>query len=199
MLTMRATPKISEKPIASSAYTPPLTSPVTRMSWRISLLLRHLERLHALYVRRPERHLLAILPLHRDAGGLADCPHQVVALVPGVGARRADMLHLLDHRHQLVGIGAARLLDRRLEDHDRVVGDRGVGRRLLEALLERAHERYRFGRHLDLGVRIQRRHELRLACGCLPELVLLPFDVDAPGNRLHVTLAHLPADRDADR
>src|SRR5882724_12954762 len=191
MLTMRATPKISEKPIASSAYTPPLTSPVTRMSWRISLLLRHLEGLHALYVRRPERHLLAVLPLHRDAGGLADRPHQVVALVPGVDARRADVLHLLDHRHQLVGLGAARLLDRRLEDHDRIVGRRVVGRRLLEALLERAHERYCLWRHLDFGVRVQRRHELRLACSGLPELLLLPFDIDAPGDRLHVALAHL--------
>jgi len=32
---MRATPKMSEKPIASSAYTPLLTSPVIRMSWSI--------------------------------------------------------------------------------------------------------------------------------------------------------------------
>src|SRR6267142_6943156 len=140
MLTMRATPKISEKPIASSAYTPPLTSPVTKMSWRINLLLRHLEGLHALHLRRPERNLFPVLPLHRDARRLAHRPDEIVALVPRVGACGTDMLHFLDHRHQLVGICAARLLDRRLEDHDRIVGRRVVGRRLLEALLERTHE-----------------------------------------------------------
>src|SRR5450759_862561 len=102
MLTIRATPKMSEKPIASNAYTPPFTSPLTRMSWNTrcsclkaprrlgrrgawSLLFRHLERQHALHLRRPEWNLLAVLPLHRDACGLADSPHQIVALVPGVG------------------------------------------------------------------------------------------------------------------
>src|SRR6266850_1280715 len=140
MLTMRATPKISEKPIASSAYTPPLTSPVTKMSWRINLLLRHLEGLHALHLRRPERNLFPVLPLHRDARRLAHSPDEIVAFVPGVGTGGTDMLHFLDHRHQLVGLGRAGLLDRRLQDHDCVVGRGVVGGRLLEALLERAHE-----------------------------------------------------------
>src|SRR5688572_28871573 len=111
MLTMRATPKISEKPIARSAYTPPLTSPVTRMSWSKPALSRgHLERLHAFHVRRPERHFLAVLPLHRDAGGLAHRPHQVVALVERDDAAGADVLGLLHRRHQLVGVERADLL-----------------------------------------------------------------------------------------
>src|SRR5947208_5533823 len=107
MLTMRATPKISEKPVASRAYTPPLTSPVTRMSWS-SLARGQLERLHALDHRRPERDLLAVLPLHAQARGLADRPHQIVALVEADDRGDADVLHLLDHRHELVGFGAAR-------------------------------------------------------------------------------------------
>src|SRR3989442_11661122 len=112
MLTMRATPKISEKPTASSAWTPPLTRPVTRMSCsKGALARRHLERLHAFDVGRPERHFLPVLPLHRDAGGLAHRPHRVVALVPGVDTRGADVFHLLDHRHQLAGVGRARLFD----------------------------------------------------------------------------------------
>src|SRR4051812_47823390 len=127
MLTMRATPKISEKPIASSAYTPPLTSPVTRMSWIkegvrgnlrfpcFPLLLRHLEGLHALHLGRPERHLLAVLPLHGDARRLAHRPDEVVALVEGRDGAGADVLHLLDRRHELVGVRAAGLLDRVLQ------------------------------------------------------------------------------------
>src|SRR5919106_6714422 len=137
MLTMRATPKISEKPIASRAYTPPLTRPVTRMSCnKRALVRRHLERLHPLQLRRPEGHLLPILPLHRDARGLADRPDEIVALVPARGRTRADVLELLQHRYELVGIGGAGLLDRRLQDHDRVIGRRVVRWRLLVTLLE---------------------------------------------------------------
>src|SRR5262245_62912421 len=122
MLTMRATPKISEKPIARSAYTPPLTSPVTRMSWsKPALSRRHLERLHAFHVRRPERHFLAVLPLHGDAGSLADRPHQVVTLVERRDRAGADMLDLLDVADDLVGVGRAFLLDRVLPQHHRVV------------------------------------------------------------------------------
>src|SRR5829696_7335955 len=102
MLTMRATPKISEKPIANRAYTPPLTKPVTRMSWsKGRLARRHLERLHALHLRRPERHLFAVLPLHRDARGLAHRPVEVVALVPARRRAGADVLDLFDRGHQL--------------------------------------------------------------------------------------------------
>src|SRR4051812_24411213 len=112
MLTMRATPKMSEKPIASRAYTPPFTNPVTRMSWSKSLLSRrHLEGLHAFHARRPERDFLAVLPLHGDAGGLAHRPHEVVELVEGLHAAGADVLELLDRGHQLVGVGGALLLD----------------------------------------------------------------------------------------
>src|ERR1700704_1328452 len=103
MLTMRATPKRREKPIASRAYTPPLTSPVTRISWNKSALARwHLEGLHAFHLRRPERHLLAVLPLHRDARGRAHAPDQVVALVVGGDGAGAHVLDLFDQRHQLV-------------------------------------------------------------------------------------------------
>src|SRR3982750_2602646 len=182
MLTMRATPKISEKPTASSAYTPPLTRPVTRMSWsKPALSSGHLERLHAFHLRRPERHFFAVLPLHRDARGLADRPDQIVALVEGGHRPSADMLALLDVRDDLVGVGAAFLLDRVLEDHDRIIGGGGVGRGLLEARLVRAHERHGLRRVLDLRVGVERRDELRLARRRLPELLLLAFDVDAPG------------------
>src|ERR1044071_3457183 len=132
MLTMRATPKISEKPTASSAYTPPLTNPVTRMSWiKPRLACRQLERLHPLHLLRPERHLLAVLPLHRDARGGADAPDQIMALVEDRRRAGAAVGHLLDRRHQDVGIEGLLLLDVALERPDRVVGRRGVGRRLL--------------------------------------------------------------------
>src|SRR5882724_218396 len=118
MLTMRATPKISEKPIASSAYTPPLTSPVTRMSCsKRRLARRQLEGLHALDVRRPERDFPAVLPLRGNAGGLADFPHQVVALVVGGDRTCADVRALLDRRHDLVGVEGLLLLDHVLEQH----------------------------------------------------------------------------------
>src|SRR3954463_9746836 len=200
MLTMRATPKMSEKPIANRAYTPPLTRPVTRMSWsKPALLSGHLERLHAFHLRRPERHLLAVLPLHGDAGGLADRPDEIVALVEGGDGAGSDVLALLDMGDDLVGVGRAFLLDRVLQDHDRVVGRRRVGRRFFEARAVGTHERHRLRRVLDLGVRIERRHELRLAGSGLPELFLLPLDVDPPRHRLHVAFAHLTPDRDADR
>src|SRR5512135_3717588 len=127
MLTMRATPKISEKPIASSAYTPPFTRPVTRMSCSIGRKRRacsgQQEGLHPLDLLWPERDLLAVLPLHCDARGLTDRPDRIVRLVPGERGGGADVvLQALQHRHQLVGVGGACLLDRVLEDHDRVVG-----------------------------------------------------------------------------
>src|SRR5919108_4720028 len=200
MLTMRATPKISENPIANRAYTPPLTRPVTSMSWsNLALVRRQPEGLHPFDVRRPERHLLAVLPLHRDARGLADRPDEIVALVERHGARGADVLGLLHRRDQLVGVERAGLLDVRFEEHDRVVRRGVVGGRLAVALLEGTDERHGLRRHLDLGVGIERRHVLRLARCCLPELVLLALDVAPPRDRLHVALAHLAADDDAHR
>src|SRR5882762_11087002 len=98
MLTMRATPKMSEKPMASSAYALPLTRPVTRMSWNIrrSAVAEELELLHPLYFRRPEGDLFPVLPLHRDAAVLADAPDGVVGLVELQHGADADRLGLLD-------------------------------------------------------------------------------------------------------
>src|SRR4051812_44271643 len=127
---------MSEKPIASSAYTPPLTSPVTRMSWSIypaagsERLLRQLEGLHALHVGRPEGDLLAVLPLRRDAGGLAHFPYEVVALVVGGDGACADMRALLDRRHQLVGVERLLLLDHVLQQDHGIVGRCVIGGRL---------------------------------------------------------------------
>src|SRR5918999_3207204 len=198
MLTMRATPKISEKPIASSAYTPPLTSPVTRMSWSKDSLsvLGQLEGLHALHLRRPERDFLAVLPLHSDAGDLARPPDEIVTLVELEHAGEGREADLLQHRHQLVGVGRAGLLDRGLEKHDRVVRAGVVRGRFLVAFLERPHERDRLRRELDLGEGVERRDVVAFARSGLPELVLLGLDVDAEGDRLHLALAHLPPDRD---
>src|SRR6476646_1048622 len=181
MLTMRATPKTSEKPTASSAYTPPFTSPVTRMSCNKGASARwHLERLHPLHLRRPEWHLLAVLPLHRDARSRAHAPYRVMALVEREDRPAAHVLHLLERRHQLVGADGLLLLDRALQEVDRVVGRRGVGGRLLVALLVGAHESHRLRRHLHLGVGVEGRDELRLTGRRLPELLLLALDVDAP-------------------
>src|SRR4051812_47119531 len=132
MLTMRATPNTSEKPMARSAYALPFTRPVTRMSWNIrgSALAGQAELPHSLHRRRPERDLLSVLPLDGDAGVLADAPHRIVGLVEFEDRARAHVVGLLEDRHQLVGVHRARLLDGGLEQVDGVVGARVVGRRL---------------------------------------------------------------------
>src|SRR6185369_15407950 len=123
---MRATPKTSEKPTASSAYTPTFTKPVTRMSCNKARPMRtgehkrspvppsargHFEGLHPLHLRRPEGHLLAVLPLHRDARGRAHAPDRVMALVEREDRAAAHVLHLLERGHELVGARGLLLLD----------------------------------------------------------------------------------------
>src|SRR5574342_1416395 len=89
------------------------------MSWSIEapapggarLAGRELERLHPLHLARPERHLLAVLPLHGDPGVLADAPDRVVGLVVLEDGAGADEGGLLDDRHELVGVRGAGLLD----------------------------------------------------------------------------------------
>src|SRR5437868_13362842 len=118
MLTIRATPKMRENPMARSAYALPFTRPVTRMSWNIpgSALAGEPELAHPLHFRRPEGDLLPVLPLHGDARVLADPPDGVVRLVELDVRARADVVRLLEHGHQLVGVGAARLLHGALEE-----------------------------------------------------------------------------------
>src|SRR5581483_307058 len=137
MLTIRATPNTSEKPMARSAYALPFTRPVTRMSWNIrgSALAGQAELPHPLHRGRPERDLLSVLPLHRDAGVLADAPDRVVRLVELQDRAGADVVRLLEDRHQLVGVHGARLLDGHLEQVDGVVRPGVVGGRLVVASL----------------------------------------------------------------
>src|SRR5882724_10258208 len=174
MLTIRATPKISEKPMARSAYALPLTRPVTRMSWNIrrSALARESELLHSLHLRRPEGDLLPVLPLHGDARVLAEAPDRIVGLVELEDGARTHVLRLLEDGHELVGVGGAGLLDGDPEQVDRVVGAGVVGGRLVEALLERLDEGNHLRRHLHLGVGVERGDVVALAGGGLPEPVL---------------------------
>src|SRR5438876_12039250 len=112
MLTMRATPNTSEKPMARSAKALPFTRPVTRMSWNIrpSALAGEPELLHPLHFGGPEGDLLPVLPLHRDAGVFAEAPDRIVRLVEFEEGTGADHLRLLEDRYELVGVGGARFL-----------------------------------------------------------------------------------------
>src|SRR5436853_7479714 len=100
MLTIRATPNTSEKPIARSAYALPFTRPVTRMSWNIrrSALAGKPELPHPLHRRRPERDLLSVQPLHGDAGVLAESPDRIVGLVELQNGARPRVIRLLADR-----------------------------------------------------------------------------------------------------
>src|SRR5712692_6184936 len=95
-----------------------------------------LERLHSFDLWRPERDLLAVLPLDRDARGLADAPDGIVGLGELEVRGGADGARLLEDGHQLVRIRGAGLLDGFLEEVDRVVSRGCVGRGLVEAGLE---------------------------------------------------------------
>src|SRR2546430_10835443 len=112
------------------------------MSWNIrpSALAGEPELLHSLYFGRPEGDLLPVLPLHSDAGVLAEAPDRIVRLVEFEHGTGADGLRLLEDRYELVGVGGARFLDGGLEQVDGVVGAGVVGGRLVEALLERLDE-----------------------------------------------------------
>src|SRR6185369_183283 len=138
---------------------------------KIICSLWHLERLHSLYLWRPERHFFPVLPFHGDAGGRAYSPHRVVLLVPGQLAAGAHVLHLLDHRHQLVGVQRARFFDGVLDDVDAVIGGGGIGGRFLVPLLEGLDEGHCLGRHFHFGIGVQGGNELALARGGAPELV----------------------------
>src|SRR6267142_6471259 len=63
-----------------------------------------LERLHSLHLLRPEGDLLAVLPLDRDARGLADAPHGIMGLGELEVRGGADGARLLEDGHQLVRI-----------------------------------------------------------------------------------------------
>src|SRR5258708_34685527 len=109
------------------------------MSWNIrrSALAGETELLHSLHLRRPEGNLLPVLPLHGDAGALAEAPDRIAGLVELENGAGAHGRRLLDFRHQLAGVDGAGLLDRGLERIDGVIGAGVVGVPTVEPLLER--------------------------------------------------------------